>query len=259
MATKPTAVPTWSTDGGTDGVSGQANNLEPPASKKASGWHYLEKFPRNWLNYWMNLVFQWCDYLNDQDFAGDLNIQNDLSVDNDLAVDNNATVTGTLNVTGTTTCGELVTTDPAVFHGTVTKNIALSQGNSYTSDGGPWSFGFSNWNSSSTGNDSVCFPIDLKSGAEVSAVRIRCNGASGSNIKMYLYKMNDSGATEIANVSSAFADTSKQDLEITGLSQSVLDLSTTFTQLIVNCETISGGAGARGIYGLEVEYSFPGP
>ncbi len=61
---KPSDLPTWATDGGNDGVSGQLNVLEPPTSKKQAGWHYLEKLPRNWLNWWMNKVYSWCSYLD---------------------------------------------------------------------------------------------------------------------------------------------------------------------------------------------------
>ncbi|MFH0902156.1 MAG: hypothetical protein V2A73_16110 [Pseudomonadota bacterium] len=76
MAAKPTELPTWATNGGTDPLTQQSNVLEPPASKKASGFHYREKPARNYLNWLLNLIYQWCAYLDtfledDHTWSGD--------------------------------------------------------------------------------------------------------------------------------------------------------------------------------------------
>lgn len=64
---KPTKLPEWATNGTTifDPFSGQGNVVEPPTSKKIRGWDYREKAPRNWLNWWMNLVYVWLLWLSD--------------------------------------------------------------------------------------------------------------------------------------------------------------------------------------------------
>src|SRR3990167_7627354 len=64
-ASKPTDLPQWASSTSNDAVSGQSNKIEPPAAKKTGGWSYREKGARNWWNWWMNLVYQWMQYLDD--------------------------------------------------------------------------------------------------------------------------------------------------------------------------------------------------
>jgi len=52
---KPTELPTWATGAG-------AAKTDPGAAKKALGW-IKEKVPHQWLNYWMNLVYTWFEWL----------------------------------------------------------------------------------------------------------------------------------------------------------------------------------------------------
>jgi len=52
---KPTELPTWATGAG-------AAKTDPGAAKKLLGW-IVEKVPHQWLNYWMNLVYQWLAHL----------------------------------------------------------------------------------------------------------------------------------------------------------------------------------------------------
>lgn len=56
-APKPASLPDWDTT--------LANLLMPPGGQIASGWANGQVVPSNWLNWWMNLVGQWEDYLND--------------------------------------------------------------------------------------------------------------------------------------------------------------------------------------------------
>lgn len=56
---QPTDTPDWATTPDTDGISGQPSTREPPDAKKALGFGYREKLARNWLNWWMNVVYQW--------------------------------------------------------------------------------------------------------------------------------------------------------------------------------------------------------
>ena len=52
---KPTTEPRWADVGGAI--------VEPPEAKKDVGW-IVEKPPHQTFNWWMNLVFQWINFLN---------------------------------------------------------------------------------------------------------------------------------------------------------------------------------------------------
>ena len=62
MAAKPTAQADWDTT--------LANLLSPSAGQIAAGWANGQVVPSNWLNWWMNLVGTWTDYLFDGLFVG---------------------------------------------------------------------------------------------------------------------------------------------------------------------------------------------
>ena len=59
MATKPTTLPQWATTG---------TVTEPSAGKKALGW-IAEKPPFAYMNWLLNLIYQWCAYVNDGIFT----------------------------------------------------------------------------------------------------------------------------------------------------------------------------------------------
>lgn len=61
---KPSTVFTWATSAENDGISGQPNTRQPPTAKSAKGFAYREKPPRNWLNWALNLIGQWCVWLD---------------------------------------------------------------------------------------------------------------------------------------------------------------------------------------------------
>src|SRR5574342_151552 len=65
MATKPTKGPEWASPADTDAISGQANVVEPPTARKQKGWAFREMAPRNWWNWWMNLVYQWIQWIKE--------------------------------------------------------------------------------------------------------------------------------------------------------------------------------------------------
>ncbi len=56
MAQKPSSLPTWATDGGT--------TLEPSAGEKAAGWVVGTRAPARWMNWVLNLIYQWTQYLD---------------------------------------------------------------------------------------------------------------------------------------------------------------------------------------------------
>jgi hypothetical protein len=63
---RPSIDPEWAVDDLTNGPNSEANKIEPSQAKKDRGWDPLEYPPRNWLNWWMNLAYQWIVYLKEQ-------------------------------------------------------------------------------------------------------------------------------------------------------------------------------------------------
>lgn len=61
MATKPTKIPTWATDADT--------TVEPSAGQKAAGWAAAQRPPARWMNWLLNTIYQWCEYLADGVFS----------------------------------------------------------------------------------------------------------------------------------------------------------------------------------------------
>jgi len=66
LLARPTEFPRWATVPGIDALSGQPNVVEPPGAKKNSGWHYLEKPPRNWANWLQRENYNWLTFLDEQ-------------------------------------------------------------------------------------------------------------------------------------------------------------------------------------------------
>lgn len=101
---KPPSAADWDTT--------LANLLAPPGGQIASGWANSQVVPSNWLNWWMNLVGTWTDYLNDfethaltwtalQTFMGGLTTPPGAPATLDsLTVNNNASIGGNLTLTG---------------------------------------------------------------------------------------------------------------------------------------------------------------
>lgn len=56
MPEKPSVLPEWSTDGGT--------TLEPSAGEKAAGFATDTRPPARWMNWILNLLYGWIQYLN---------------------------------------------------------------------------------------------------------------------------------------------------------------------------------------------------
>lgn len=57
----PSTLPLWATNAST--------TTEPTLGKKQAGWVAAEKPPAKWLNWWMNLVYQWIVYYGEKDAA----------------------------------------------------------------------------------------------------------------------------------------------------------------------------------------------
>lgn len=63
MPTKPNEYPDWATEDQIDPVSGQNNVLEPPPTKKESGWDRSEIPPRQWFNWLLRKTAAWLRWL----------------------------------------------------------------------------------------------------------------------------------------------------------------------------------------------------
>lgn len=64
---KPSVSPTWSTDATFvapgESFDATVTKVEPTSGKKAEGWEPKEKPAAQYLNYWMNLVYLWIEWL----------------------------------------------------------------------------------------------------------------------------------------------------------------------------------------------------
>lgn len=77
MATKPASLPAWNTGG--------ANNTEPSAGEKVSGWTVGQQPPSSYFNWWQKLTYEWTAYLDDLEaqaftWTGLHTFQNNVSV-----------------------------------------------------------------------------------------------------------------------------------------------------------------------------------
>ena len=67
MAQKPDKFPDWATEEEIDEVSGQANFVEPPESRKESGWTRREIPPRQWFNWLARKTGLWFRWLEERE------------------------------------------------------------------------------------------------------------------------------------------------------------------------------------------------
>lgn len=72
MIPKPTVLPEWAMDDVLNPENGQYNVVEPPTEKKLSGWDYLEKPNRQWMNWFQRQTALWITYFDQNlDFEAD--------------------------------------------------------------------------------------------------------------------------------------------------------------------------------------------
>jgi hypothetical protein len=95
MATKPTDLPNWATDTNFSSGSavGKPTKDEPSSGFQAQGWVPGNNFIGKIANWWFNLVYQWCAYVDDleaQDFAwtGAHTFTQEIITDGDVTCDN---------------------------------------------------------------------------------------------------------------------------------------------------------------------------
>lgn len=116
---KPSELPEWADGGGAD-------ITDPPTLKKQTGW-VVEQPAHDVFNWWMNLVYQWIQWINDlqdqaftwtagQIFSALAHFNAGLAVASGLTV-TGGTTTDSLTVTGATTLATPTFTTPSLSVG----------------------------------------------------------------------------------------------------------------------------------------------
>lgn len=131
---KPTDLPRWAD------LAAPSDVVEPPSGKKDSGWLTAEEPAHSYFNWWMNVVYEWCDYLDgltdealtwtaNHIFEGRVSIVSDYSAAGSLAISTQPGSTGNLvQITKSDGSGHAlaVQNGTSSFQGNVTVNAALT-------------------------------------------------------------------------------------------------------------------------------------
>lgn len=99
MATKPSNLPRW---GETGGGSAGPNLTEPSSGTKDVGFVTGSPTVANYVNWLLNVVYHWVQYLSDGALSGNHSIDGDLEVTGALELGADVTIDGTLDVGGAT-------------------------------------------------------------------------------------------------------------------------------------------------------------
>lgn len=89
MSAKPASLPQWATDG--------TNNTEPSLAQKQTGWTPGQDGVSDYDNWYKELVYRWCQYINDGVIDGDLSIDGNLDVTGEVTVGGEITAAGDVN------------------------------------------------------------------------------------------------------------------------------------------------------------------
>lgn len=120
MATKPTKLPAWNTGG--------ANNTEPSAGEKISGWTVGQQPPSSYFNWLQKLYYEWAAYLDDLE-AQALHWTAAHIFDEKITVaTSNATATAISGTGGSTSGHGVAGTAQATSSGTGVVGLALGTG-----------------------------------------------------------------------------------------------------------------------------------
>lgn len=120
MATKPVSLPAWNTGG--------ANNTEPSAGEKVSGWTVGQQPPSSYFNWWQKLTYEWTAYLDDLE-AQAMNWTAEHVFDEKITVaTTNATATAISGVGGSTSGIGVAGTAQVTSAGNGVVGLALGTG-----------------------------------------------------------------------------------------------------------------------------------
>lgn len=272
---KPTKTPEWATNAPLfDDFSGQPNVKEPPTSKKVRGWDYREKPPRNWLNWWMNLVYLWFDWLNKVDlgteklghiFTKGITIQNDAGTTNVLRVgapgsDGTLLISvaggesfeiggaGSKFVSGTKfqALAGLETNEADVRHGEYSVMLPASMGEPEATIGtGGLSSPTFYWTSTSAFN--IQFPLPMGIGDRLKSVSVYIKDTGSTvTLKVYRSALPAGTGTQRGSTQTSAGNTTDQTLTVSGLTDTVADGQA--FQALVTCPANALVYGAKLIF-----------
>lgn len=249
--------------------AGLSTKLEPSAPQKAQGHVSGLAAPAGWQNYWEHGVGLWLSYLagldTDAYFLGQTYDWTDLHtflsglVANGVNLQNNANVVfegvGEVNyttarsytlrrgMTGHGSHGADTYTDTNHFGGVIiTQEPGATTGFIYHQ------------------------PIELPSGAEITAWRALVTPLTGGGLTVRLFRVahtfGGSPAIDAAGTGVGAGDTSSggslQTLEITGLSETVDNETNQYVLVFIDSTTPSVSPISMEIHGYEIDYEMPG-
>ena len=178
MSSKPTTLPAWNTD--------ETNNTEPSAGQKATGWEPNQQGVSDYMNWWMFLVYQWTQYLNDGELQGDVTIDGTLTVERsvpglapiitavgNVAIDGDVAITGDVRY-GTARSKVLSPSDGAYTTLGTGKILGLTDAIPATAGSGVWEC-----TATSGGFASCRQHMNLESAARVAQIKVRVEVTSG--------------------------------------------------------------------------------
>ena len=110
MSAKPIQLPQWATD--------ETNNTEPSLGQKETGWVPFQDGVSDYDNWYKQLVYRWCEYIDDGELEGDIVLDGTLWINPavprafpHLRVVGNAFVDGDLETTGDIEADEVLAAD----------------------------------------------------------------------------------------------------------------------------------------------------
>ncbi|MFH0902155.1 MAG: hypothetical protein V2A73_16105 [Pseudomonadota bacterium] len=224
---KPTELPTWATNGGTDPISGQSNVLEPPDGKQADGFHYLEKPARNWLNWLLNLIYQWCAYL-------------------DTFLEDDHTWSGAQTFSDYYHSGRALSL-PA----------AMAEAEVLISGGWLYDYGTATWAATTDSDGHLIFPITLKLGDRINGVGVYVkHGATEGGIWANLYSVDMTTGVRTGQGSDSATGTLTYDmLYVEATVPTVIGAGTKWELDVWCVDTLT--SPTRLVLGVEVDYDRP--
>lgn len=234
---KPTTLPRWADVGGAIVV--------PASGKLDVGWVTAERPPAQYMNWWMNLVYQWTLYLN-QFFSAAGTATDAIHTSGVSNLD--GLVTAGAGVTCAANQSMTVSGTGQYKHGT--KTLILTPYNFGSPSGGVFS------DISITGASlSVRAPIALTVGKRILAIRVTLTDNATGPTKLVVNLLSNvyGVGTSLVAASPVSAGTGvKQTLSINGLT-SVMTAGTALTLAIVT----SLGSASCAVHAAEIDFDEP--
>lgn len=204
MSTKPSGVPTWSTDvnypAGAESYSGTPTKVAPTGTRRQRGHEPKSKPPAQVENYDRNLIGQWCQYLNDGAFTGVSNFADDVTFDGDNTYFNSQAVFNANvqfnDVLTSNNDGGLVTFDTGIIAPNVyfTSNVQRIHATSNWFNGGTHTHSATQVILAASAT-TIYMPLRVDAGDVITGyrVRVRKNTNGSATIAAVVVNLTDSG------------------------------------------------------------------